>query len=216
MATSVTVTHNSTQTTVNGTTSSYNVTISVGSAAQAEYWANQAAGSAANALTSENNAATSEQNALTSANNASTSEDNINNLLIGGDAGQVLKKVSNADLDFDWLDEAGGGGVFWGTIGGTLSNQTDLQSELDDKADASDVVNLTDSQSIAGEKTFTDKVSADDLELRENPSPPASAGADAVNVFIRKAIVAGYKIVETIHLDETGEQTIINTNKITI
>lgn len=157
-------------------------------------------------------------NAQASATAAATSENNINNLLIGGDAGQVLKKVSNADLDFDWLDEAGGGGagVVWGTIGGTLSNQTDLQSELDDKADASDVVNLTDSQSVAGEKTFTDKVSADDLELRENPSPPASAGADAVSVFIRKSIVAGYKIIETIHLDETGEQTIINTNKITI
>jgi len=50
----------------------------------------------------------------------------------GGTTGQVLKKSSNADYDTEWGTGGGGGGT-WGTITGTLSDQTDLQSALDDR-----------------------------------------------------------------------------------
>lgn len=45
--------------------------------------------------------------------------------------------------------------VVWGGITGTLSDQTDLQSALDLKADDNSVVHLTGNESIAGIKTFT-------------------------------------------------------------
>lgn len=54
----------------------------------------------------------------------------------GGAVGKVLKKASAADGDFVWSDDISGGSV-WGSITGTLSNQTDLQTALDDKADSS-------------------------------------------------------------------------------
>jgi len=44
----------------------------------------------------------------------------------------------------------------WGTLTGTLSNQTDIQNALDLKANISTTVALTGDQSIAGIKTFID------------------------------------------------------------
>jgi hypothetical protein len=46
-----------------------------------------------------------------------------------GDAGQVLTKDSSTSFDTSWQDAASG--AAWGDITGTLSNQTDLQDELD-------------------------------------------------------------------------------------
>lgn len=43
----------------------------------------------------------------------------------------------------------------WGSITGTLSNQTDLQNALNAKANDSDVVKLTGNQTISGTKTFS-------------------------------------------------------------
>lgn len=51
----------------------------------------------------------------------------------------------------------------WGTITGTLSDQTDLQSALDTKANDSGVVHTTGTESIAGAKTFTGN--ADDVPV---------------------------------------------------
>lgn len=44
----------------------------------------------------------------------------------GGTIGQVLKKNSSTDYDTSWQNESGGGGGTWGTITGTLTDQTDL------------------------------------------------------------------------------------------
>lgn len=58
----------------------------------------------------------------------------------GGLTGQVLAKSSGADYATQWVDQTGGGGGgggTWGSITGTLSSQTDLQSALDAKAAAS-------------------------------------------------------------------------------
>lgn len=46
--------------------------------------------------------------------------------------------------------------AIWGDISGTLSNQSDLQIALDDKADDTDVVKLTGAQTVGGVKTFSD------------------------------------------------------------
>jgi hypothetical protein len=53
----------------------------------------------------------------------------------GGTIGQVLVKQSGEDYDTTWAAGGGGGGTsIWGGIGGTLSNQTDLQNALNAKA----------------------------------------------------------------------------------
>lgn len=48
-----------------------------------------------------------------------------------------------------------GGGGTWGSITGTLSNQTDLQNALNAKADDSGVVHDTGAETVAGVKTFS-------------------------------------------------------------
>lgn len=47
----------------------------------------------------------------------------------GGSAGQALVKDSSTDYDMSWQTRE------WGTIGGSISDQTDLQSSLDAKLD---------------------------------------------------------------------------------
>ena len=49
----------------------------------------------------------------------------------GGTTGQVLQKATNTSYDTVWATPSG---VAWGTITGTLSNQTDLQTALNLKA----------------------------------------------------------------------------------
>jgi hypothetical protein len=51
----------------------------------------------------------------------------------GGTTGQGIIKSSNTDYDIEWSDTAGGGGATWGSITGTLSDQTDLDTALDNK-----------------------------------------------------------------------------------
>lgn len=50
---------------------------------------------------------------------------------------------------------AGGGTGAWGSITGTLSDQTDLNTALENKANDVDVVKLAGIQTITGNKTFT-------------------------------------------------------------
>ena len=51
----------------------------------------------------------------------------------GGGPNDVLTKVSASDYDFTWAPGGSGGGA-WGSITGTLSDQTDLQNALNGKA----------------------------------------------------------------------------------
>jgi len=55
----------------------------------------------------------------------------------GGTTGQVLKKKSDADQDVEWGDGSGAS-TAWGSITGTLSDQTDLGNVLDGKATRTD------------------------------------------------------------------------------
>ena len=74
-----------------------------------------------------------------------------------GTVGYVLKKTSSGTA---WLAEAGGGGGgTWGQIGGTLSDQTDLQDALDAKADKSVAVSVTIAVADWSSQTCTKSVS---------------------------------------------------------
>jgi nitrogen fixation protein len=73
---------------------------------------------------------------------------------VGGTTGQVLAKNSNTNYDTEWVDVTGGA---WGTITGTLSNQTDLQNALNAKVPytgATTNVNLGEYEIKAGQVTL--------------------------------------------------------------
>lgn len=61
-----------------------------------------------------------------------------------------LKKVTLNQIAYIF-----GAGSAWGTITGTLSNQTDLQAALDLKANDASVVHIAGSETITGAKTFS-------------------------------------------------------------
>lgn len=62
--------------------------------------------------------------------------EDIDGLPAGGTTGQVLTKNSSTDGDASWQTPQSGGGT-WGSITGTLSDQTDLQNALNAKANTS-------------------------------------------------------------------------------
>ena len=68
----------------------------------------------------------------------------------GGTTGQVLTKTASGE---EWQNPTGGG--TWGSITGTISDQTDLQDELDDKADLTYVETLTGSVATIEESPAT-------------------------------------------------------------
>ena len=61
-----------------------------------------------------------------------------------------------------------GAQVSWGNITGTLSNQTDLKSALDAKANDSDVVKLTGNQTASGQKTFINTIKSNSILALES------------------------------------------------
>lgn len=90
-----------------------------------------------------------------------------NGLPSGGTTGQVLAKASNADYDADWVT-GGGGAAVWGGITGTLSDQTDLQAELDAK-EASGTAAAAIAAHVAavdphGDRAYTDSAIATKLD----------------------------------------------------
>lgn len=82
----------------------------------------------------------------------------VNTGNVSDQAGEFLGRVKGEDgtapEDFitkAQLDAVGGGNPTWGSITGTLGSQTDLAAEFQNYVD------LTTAQSIAGEKTLTEK-----------------------------------------------------------
>ena len=68
-----------------------------------------------------------------------------------------LTAGTGINITNDVISATGGGGVSWGNITGTLSNQTDLNNILINKADTSllnNYVDLTNNQNISGLKVF--------------------------------------------------------------
>jgi len=104
----------------------------------------------------------------------------------GGTTGQVLKKVSNTDYDTTWGTDLAS--AAWGTITGTLSSQTDLQTALNLKADLA-------SPALTG-----------------NPTAPTAATGDsdttiATTAFVQQELAAGTAIAKSLEVyvrNQTG------------
>jgi hypothetical protein len=69
----------------------------------------------------------------------------------GGLTGQALVKVSNSNYDADWATISSA--TTWGSITGTLSSQTDLQTALDGKYSTSNPAGYITSSALAGYAT---------------------------------------------------------------
>jgi len=93
---------------------------------------------------------------------------------VGGTAGQVLEKIDGTNYNTQWATPSGGGGT-WGSITGTLSNQTDLQSELNAKLTAAN--NLSDITNAATART---NLNLGDVAT-ENVLPIAKGGTGQSN-----------------------------------
>lgn len=80
-----------------------------------------------------------------------------------------------------------GGSSTWGSITGTLSNQTDLQSALNLKANDNAVVKLTGTQSVGGAKTFTEDVTVSKASGNAAVIIDAPLATDAKNLTFQTA-----------------------------
>jgi len=131
----------------------------------------------------------------------------------GGSTGQVLTKLSAADYDTYWAVGGGGGGGagVWGSITGTLSSQTDLQTALDLKLATA---NFTWTNLAGKPTTFTpsahNHVIADVTGLQTALDGKQTAGSYAASVHNHViADVTGLQTalddkVNTTHIGATG------------
>jgi hypothetical protein len=85
----------------------------------------------------------------------------------GGLTGQALVKVSNSNYDADWATISSA--TTWGSITGTLSSQTDLQTALDGKYSTSNPAGYITSSALAGYATES-WVTAGFYPLSSNPA----------------------------------------------
>lgn len=108
----------------------------------------------------------------------------------GGFTGQVLAKKSNADYDTEWVTGGGGGSAIWGGIEGTLSNQTDLQTVLNNKAPASGI----SPSAISGTAVITT-----DSRLSDSRTPTGAASGDLGGTYPAPSVVKlqGYSVATT-------------------
>lgn len=109
-------------------------------------------------------------------------------ITIGGITGQVLAKKSNTNYDTEWINSVSV--VSWGTITGTLSNQTDLQNVLNAKAPSTGI----SPGAISGTAVITT-----DARLSDSRSPNGSATGDLDGTYPAPSVakLQGYSVSAT-------------------
>ena len=112
----------------------------------------------------------------------------------GGTTGQVLAKASNTDYDLEWITGGGGGGT-WGSITGTLSSQTDLQTALNAKEPT--ITTGTSAQYIRGDKALAtlDKTAvglANVDNTTDAGKPVSTATQTALNLKLNSSAISAY------------------------
>jgi hypothetical protein len=114
---------------------------------------------------------------------------------VGGTTGQVLAKNSNTNYDTEWVDVSGG---VWGTITGTLSNQTDLQNALNAKVPytgATTNVDLGTHRILAQHATIASSGSGDTATINHSSGSGIalniSKGGSGEGLYINKTSGSG-------------------------
>lgn len=100
-----------------------------------------------------------------------------------GESFIALKDVPEGTLPTDteyWMINASNKTVYWGTIEGTLAEQTDLATALADKADADTVYTKTETDSL-----LADKADADTVYTKAETDDLLDAKADSADVYTK-------------------------------
>ena len=92
-----------------------------------------------------------------------------------------------------YIDAHSSGSPSWGSITGTLSNQTDLQTALNGKANDSDVVKLTGNQTIYGDKTFLGMIKGQAANSTNHAIDLGHNGKDYMDFYEYGAVWNFYK-----------------------
>jgi hypothetical protein len=146
-------------------------------------------------------------------------------LTVGIETGGVVEEYwwESGTADADLVAKGGGGGGTWGSITGTLSDQTDLQSALDAKEDT--ITATTSADYYRGDKTFAtlDKAAVG-LSNVDNTSdankPVSTATQTALDAKTNKLITtnrqtASYTLVLA-DADKLVEMNVATANDLTI
>lgn len=90
-----------------------------------------------------------------------------------------------------WMINASNETPYWGTIAGTLSNQTDLQTALNEKADSADVYTKTETDNLLNAKADANsvytKTETDDLLAAKADTDDVYTKTEADNLLAEKA-----------------------------
>ncbi len=132
-----------------------------------------------------------------------------------GEPGQVLAKASYTDYDTEWVDITDVSAV-WGSITGTLSNQTDLQAALN--SFVNNATNTTLTLSGTGPYTLGLNLASANIWLAAQSVPDDAYGIGWNGSFEVPTKNAVYDKIESVvsglsgylTLDQTVPQTIVN------
>jgi hypothetical protein len=128
--------------------------------------------------------------------------------VIDGVYQEVLAEGAFVDGDKTKLDGiedgATAGGGSWGEISGTLSDQTDLQTALDAKADDNEVVKLTGNQTKTGNLTL-----ANATHRESSGNTVIENETDGKNIFIRSHKTGNVGVNDLV-LNDQGGRILLN------
>lgn len=123
----------------------------------------------------------------------------------GGLTGQSLAKVSSADYDMEWIS-LGAGSAIWGSITGTLANQSDLVNYINSRGFITSVPAQSFSSLTGKPTTLSGYGIVDAYPLSGNPSGfISSVPAQSFSSLTGKpTTISGYGITDTLSQLLTG------------
>lgn len=133
--------------------------------------------------------------------------------------GTVLKK--NADGSFSFLAESGGASSDWGDIGGTLSDQTDLQAALDAKANSlgADDNYVTDAEKVklsnlSGTNTGDQNLTPYFHKTNDDTDDITVGATNKFATAAEKTKLGHITVTQAVDLDQIESDTVTNNAKV--
>ncbi len=144
----------------------------------------------------------------------------------GGTAGQVLSKIDGTNYNTQWSSASG---TTWGAISGTLSDQTDLQTALDNRVTKTATVAIaygTDASGLQTNLAYSQAATTNTLARRASNGvlavgTPTSGGHattkdyvdSGVVAFTNKDLTSGTNTFPTFNQSTTGSAATLTTGR---